>query len=66
MSTNDFDDLKNTISLIHGDAGKQWWQRLPQFLENLAHTQELTLLTPFDHLSFNYVLPVLGSKGEEW
>lgn len=51
---------------MHGDAGKQWWQRLPQFLESLALTQGLTLLSPFEHLSFNYVLPVLGSKGEEW
>ena len=66
MSTNQLNELKNTISLVHGDEGKQWWQRLPQFLENLAHTQELTLLAPFEHLSFNYVLPVLGSKGEEW
>lgn len=66
MSTNQLNELKNTISLVHGDAGKEWWQRLPQFLENLAHTQELTLLAPFEHLSFNYVLPVLGSKGEEW
>ncbi|HHL3493938.1 TPA: aminoglycoside phosphotransferase family protein [Legionella pneumophila] len=54
------------MSLVHGDAGKQWWQRLPQFLESIALTQGLTLLSPFEHLSFNYVLPVLGSKGEEW
>ncbi len=66
MSTNHLNNLKNTLSLVHGDAGKQWWQRLPQFLENLARTQGLTLLPPFEHLSFNYVLPVLGSKGEEW
>lgn len=66
MSTNQLNELKNTISLVHGDAGKEWWQRLPQFLENLARTQGLILLPPFEHLSFNYVLPVLGSKGEEW
>ena len=66
MSTNQLNELKNTISLVHGDEGKRWWRRLPQFLENLAHTQGLTLLAPFEHLSFNYVLPVLGSKGEEW
>ena len=64
MSTNQLNELKNTISLVHGNVGKQWWQRLPQFLENLAHIQGLTLLSPFEHLSFNYVLPVLGSKGE--
>lgn len=66
MSTNQLNKLKNTISLVHGDAGKQWWQRLPQFLENLARSKGLTLLPPFEHLSFNYVLPVIGSKGEEW
>lgn len=33
-------------------------------LEHLAH--RLTLLTRFEHLSFNCVLPVLGSKSEEW
>lgn len=66
MSTNHLDDLKNTIALVHGDEGKQWWQHLPQFLEHLAHIQGLTLLTPFEHLSFNYVLPVLGPKEEEW
>ncbi|HAT3977600.1 TPA: fructosamine kinase family protein [Legionella pneumophila] len=66
MPTNHLDNLKKTISLVHGDVGKQWWQRLPQFLENLALTQGLSLLSPFEHLSFNYVLPVLGSKGEEW
>lgn len=66
MPTNHLDNLKKNISLVHGDAGKQWWQRLPQFLESIALTQGLTLLSPFEHLSFNYVLPVLGSKGEEW
>jgi streptomycin 6-kinase len=66
MATNHLNNLKNIISLVHGNAGKQWWQRLPQFLENLARTQGLTLLPPFEHLSFNYVLPVLGSKDEEW
>lgn len=66
MSTNHLNTLKNTISLVHGDVGTQWWQRLPQFLEHLARTQKLTLLTPFEHLSFNYVLPVLGPKEEEW
>lgn len=66
MPTNQLNELKNTISLVHGDVGKQWWQRLPQFLEHLARTRELTLLAPFEHLSFNYVLPVLSSKGEEW
>lgn len=66
MSTNHLNTLKNTISLVHGDVGTQWWQRLPQFLEQLARTQQLTLLTPFEHLSFNYVLPVLGPKEEEW
>ncbi|EHL32614.1 aminoglycoside phosphotransferase family protein [Legionella drancourtii] len=66
MSTNHLNTLKNTVSLVHGDVGTQWWQRLPQFLEHLARTQKLTLLTPFEHLSFNYVLPVLGPKEEEW
>lgn len=44
MSTDQLNELKNTISLVHGDVGKQWWQSLPQFLENLARTQGLTLL----------------------
>ena len=66
MTTNHLNTLKNNISLVHGDVGKQWWQDLPQLLEHLARTQGLTLLAPFEHLSFNYVLPVLGSKGVEW
>lgn len=66
MTVSHLKRLEETISLVHGNVGKQWYQRLPQFLENLAHTKALTLLPPFEHLSFNYVLPVLGSKGEEW
>ncbi|ASQ45172.1 aminoglycoside phosphotransferase family protein [Legionella clemsonensis] len=58
--------LKKTIATVHGEAGKRWWHHLPKFLNSLASTHGLTLLPPFEHLSFNYVLPVLGSQGEEW
>lgn len=66
MPLNHLNKLKVTISLVHGDAGRQWWKNLPKFLENLARTQGLTLLSPFEHLSYHYVLPILSSNGEKW
>ena len=66
MSQNSLKQLEKTIIDVHGEVGKQWWDRLPCFLDHLASTERLTLLKPFANLSFNYVLPVLGPNGEKW
>lgn len=58
--------LKETIFSVHGQKGLEWWNNLPHLLESLEHTQGLTLQPPFNDLSFNYVLPVLGPNQEEW
>ncbi|QBR82929.1 aminoglycoside/hydroxyurea antibiotic resistance kinase [Legionella israelensis] len=58
--------LKETICSVHGQKGLAWWNNLPHLLENLAHRHKLTLRSPFNDLSFNYVLSVLGPNQEEW
>lgn len=66
MKEKSFVHLKRTIVAVHGKQGQVWWHNLPALLEKLAASCGLTLLPPFDNLTFHYVLPVLGPNQESW
>jgi streptomycin 6-kinase len=49
---------------VHGRNGAIWLQGLPSTLEAFAARWSLTILPPFPELSYNYVAPVIGPRGE--
>lgn len=49
------DDLVRTILEVHGKAGSAWLERLPATLDECAEMWGLSLDSPFDCLSYNYV-----------
>lgn len=45
------------------EAANTWFQSLPAFLEECAERWQLTLLPPFENLSFHYVAPAVRADG---
>lgn len=58
-------ELKRTVLELHGARGAAWWRALPDLLERCARRWSLTLLPPFDNLSYNYVAPAVRADGSE-
>src|SRR5438270_347886 len=49
---------------VHGaEAADAWLNHLPSFLEECAGRWQLTLLPPFELLSFHYVAPAIRADG---
>ncbi|NUM48392.1 MAG: phosphotransferase [Anaerolineales bacterium] len=47
------------ITDLHGETGQQWLNNLPKFLASYAERWNLTLLPPFENLTYHYVCPAL-------
>lgn len=54
--------LIDHIKIIHGDAGQQWLNDLPNLLLLYASRWHLTLETCFENLSYNYVAPAVTAE----
>jgi streptomycin 6-kinase len=50
------DTFVHTITNTFGTAGTQWLARLPTIIEQCARQWNLTALTPYTNLTYNYVL----------
>ena len=48
---------------VHGAAGVEWLDRLPAIIAGCAQRWSLTILPPFEDLSYNYVTPALREDG---
>lgn len=48
--------FENNILRIYGDKGKAWLAGLPLYVQKIADLWELDHLSPFQNLSYNYVL----------
>ena len=57
--------LRQTMVALYGDRGAAWWRDLPDLLERCARRWSLTLLPPFDNLTYNYVAPAARADGSE-
>jgi len=51
-------DFSEITLALHGDAGREWLNVLPEFLDACAKRWDLILEAPFENLSYNYVAPV--------
>jgi streptomycin 6-kinase len=58
------EDFIHLMREVYGtEAANAWFQRLPSFLEEYAERWQLTLLPPFENLSFHYVAPAIRADG---
>lgn len=50
------DTFKHTIISTYGDHGATWLKQLPDIIEQCKRQWQLSHLTPYTHLTYNYVL----------
>jgi hypothetical protein len=55
------DNLARTVIDLYGEAGRAWLARLPSLVGAYARQWALTVLPPFEPLSYNYVVPAVLS-----
>jgi len=48
---------------VHGAIGVAWLNRLPSIIADCAKRWSLTVLPPFENLSYNYVAPAIRENG---
>ncbi len=54
-----------TINELHGETGDEWLRRLPALLADCALRWSLTILPPFEPLTYNYVAPAIRRDGAD-
>lgn len=57
------DKFKNFMLELHNDKGQTWLDQLPTILARCEQRWQITILPPFDNISFHYVTPALRSDG---
>jgi streptomycin 6-kinase len=53
------------ISQVHGQGGLEWLEGLPALLKDCAQRWSLKFQSPFDNLTYNYVVPAIQAGGRE-
>jgi streptomycin 6-kinase len=59
------DNFARTMAEIYGEAGLAWLARLPSLVGAYARQWSLTVLPPFEPLSYNYVAPAMRADGTD-
>jgi streptomycin 6-kinase len=57
------ENFVRTVIELHGEAGREWLGRLPALLTGCARRWALTVRSPFEPLSYNYVAPAVRADG---
>ena len=60
------EEFARTITTLHGEAGRAWLGGLDALVEHCARRWELKVGPPFAPLSYNYVAPAEGPRGERY
>jgi streptomycin 6-kinase len=69
MSSNQFpvqplpEQFTRTIHGLYGDQGVDWLDRLPILIATFERRWSITVLPPFQNLSYNYLAPALSPGG---
>jgi streptomycin 6-kinase len=58
-------NFARTIVELYGEAGRAWLARLPSLITEYAQQWSLTVLSPFEPLSYNYVAPAVRADGTD-
>jgi streptomycin 6-kinase len=56
-------DFARTIVELYAETGAAWLERLPTLIAHCAGRWSLTVLPPFEPLSYNYVAPAVRENG---
>jgi len=59
------DGFVRTIVELYGAAGIEWLSRLPSIIAECAQRWSLTVMPPFEPLSYNYVAPAVRADGTD-
>jgi streptomycin 6-kinase len=59
------DSFARTTLELHGAAGRVWLSRLPSIIADCAGRWSLSVLPPFEPLSYNYVAPAVRTAGAD-
>jgi len=59
------EDFTQRVRDTFGQAGIKWIHHFPTLLKEISERWSLTLLPPFDNLSYNYVVPVIRKDGTQ-
>jgi streptomycin 6-kinase len=59
------DDFARRMVELYGAAGSEWLASLPSLVADCAGRWSLTVLPPFEPLSYNFVAPALRAHGAE-
>ncbi|MCA9869512.1 MAG: phosphotransferase [Anaerolineae bacterium] len=57
-------EFRNRIAGAFGSDGRQWLDDLPALLDEYAARWSLTILPPFEPLSYNFAAPATGPDGQ--
>ena len=55
--------FSRNIKALYGVEGEIWLNNLPKFLQKIEKKLHLTLVKPFENLTFNYVTSVKTEDG---
>lgn len=58
-------DFARTITKLYGEQGIEWLGRLPSIISECERRWSLTVLSPFEPLSYNYVTPAVRADGTD-
>ena len=59
------DDFARTMVELYRESGVEWLNRLPSLIADCAQRWSLTVLPPFEPLSYNYVAPAIRADGTD-
>ena len=59
------DYFARTVVELYGEVGVGWLSRLPSIIAACAQRWSLTVMPPFENLSYNYVAPAIRADGTD-
>jgi streptomycin 6-kinase len=59
------ENFARTIAALYGEAGRAWLARLPSLVAAYAQQWSLTVWSPVEPLSYNYVAPAMRADGRD-
>lgn len=59
------ESFARTITELHTEAGAAWLSRLPALIADCSQRWSLTVMPPYEPLSYNYVAPAVRADGTD-
>ncbi|MDE3087859.1 MAG: phosphotransferase [Chloroflexota bacterium] len=59
------EEFSRTMIELHGATGAEWLSELPTLIAECAVRWSLTVMPPFEHLTYNFVAPAVRADGAD-